>query len=187
MMKCPFVLREFTLNHEQMNEGPNLSDYQNQLTSRGYKVIKIWTEASLCLGSLHPSFIQLLPDDKILKIQDSSWLRNGQITPDMTSRPINNQEYLQDCREVSSGYGYGSEKVGVIVTITWSVAPNVGHCSGHGMFRVPSPEASQEVRWGAQADLRQEEAHAVLQGDHQAHLQAGNHVTWYQGVNWGKF
>ena len=94
---------------------------------------------------------------------------------------------MQDCREVSSGYGYGSQQVGVTKTITWSVAPNVGHCSGHGMFRVPSPEASQEVCWGAQADLRQEEASADLQGDHQAHLQAGGHVTWYQGVNWGKF
>ena len=187
MMKCPFVLREFFFNHEQMIEGPNLSDYQNQLTSRGYKVIKIWTEASLCLGSPPPILYPII--DWWQDTQDTldSWLRNGQITPDMTSRPINNQEYLQDCREVSSGYGYGSEKVGVTKTITWSVAPNVGHCSGHGMFRVPSSEASQEVRWGAQADLRQEEAHTVLQGDHQAHLQAGGHVTWYQGVNWGKF
>ena len=107
----------------------------------------------------------------------------------MTSRPINNQEYI--CRIAEKwvpGMDTGLRWVSWdSVTITRSVAPNAGHCPGR-VFRIPGPEASEEVRWGAQADLRQEEAHADLQGGHQAHLQAGSHVNWYQGVhNLGKF
>ena len=55
--------------------------------------------------------------------------------------------YLQDCREVSSGYGYGT-KVGEHV---WSVSHVL--LSG-GVLRVPGPEAGEEVRRGAPADLR---------------------------------
>ena len=42
-----------------------------------------------------------------------------------------------------------------------------------GVLRVSGPEAGEEVRRGAPADLRQEEAHPDLQGGHQAHLQGG--------------
>ena len=41
------------------------------------------------------------------------------------------------------------------------------------MLRVPGPEAGEEVRRGAPADLRQAEDHPGLQGGHQAHLQGG--------------
>ena len=42
-----------------------------------------------------------------------------------------------------------------------------------GVLRVPGPEAGEEVRRGAPADLRQAEAHPGLQRGHQAHLQGG--------------
>ena len=42
-----------------------------------------------------------------------------------------------------------------------------------GVLRVPGPEAGEEVRRGAPADLRQAEAHPSLQRGHQAHLQGG--------------
>ena len=51
-------------------------------------------------------------------------------------------------------------------TITRSVALSVSNFFSGRVFRVPGPEASQEVCRGAKADLRQEEARANLQGGH---------------------
>ena len=78
MMKCPFVLREFTLNHKQMIEGPNLSDYQNQLNSRGYKVINLNRSKSLPgIAPTHPlSNYWLMTRYSRYKIADSEMDRS---------------------------------------------------------------------------------------------------------------